>query len=196
MIFPEIIDVMKSKGYTVYDNPAGFDLNIVGVRSAGQSANKFDDTAIVFYKQHDEWIYNFFNITTDPGLYWLLNPMTDLGTAILKEGQYKGAWKLGLHRGKYQALVQRKPVTVIRDYNKDGKIDYDSGVEETGLFGINIHRSSAFGESIQVDKWSAGCQVFSDIFQYNMFISLCKVGRTNFGNSFTYTLLHERDFNE
>ena len=59
MIFPEIIDVMKAKGYTVYDNPVGFDLNIVGVRSATQESNKFDDTLIVFYKQHGNWIYNF-----------------------------------------------------------------------------------------------------------------------------------------
>lgn len=194
MIFPEIIDVMEAKGYDVYRNPVGFDLNIVGVRSAGQSANKFDDTAIVFYQQHDEWIYNFFKITTDPGLYWLNNPLSELGTAILKEGQYKGAWKLGLHRGKYQALVQRKPVTVIRDFDRDGELDYDSGVEETGLFGINLHRANAKRESIQIDKWSAGCQVFCDPFQYEHFINLCKEGRKNFGNSFTYTLLHETDF--
>ena len=194
MIFPEIIDVMKAKGYTVYDNPAGFDLNIVGVRTAGQSANKFDDTAIVFYRQHDDWIYNFFKCTVDPGKFYLKNPLSDLGTAILKPGQYSGAWKLGLHRRKYQALVQQKPVTVIRDYNKDDILDFNSGIEETGLFGINIHRSNAIRESVQIDKWSAGCTVFSCPHQYQFFMNLCKEGRKNFGNSFTYTLLNQADF--
>lgn len=193
MIFPEIIAVMEAKGYIIYDNPAGFDLNIVGVRST-QTSNKFDDTLIVFYRQNDDWIYNFFKITTDPGLYWLNHPLSELGTAILKPGQYTGMWKIGLHRGKYQALVQKSQCTVIRDDNQDNLLDFDSSVEETGLFGINCHRSSTYGESIQVDKWSAGCQVFADIFQYRFFLELCKEGRKNFGNSFTYTLLTELDF--
>lgn len=186
--------VMENKGYKVFTTDAGFDLNIVGIRTKELQANRFDDFMTVFYRMHGEWIFNAFKCTTDPGAYWLENPMSEMGTAILKEGQYRRGYRLGKHRGKYTALVQNNPVTVIRDANRDRVLDLTSGREETGSFGINIHRASDRHESIQVDNWSAGCQVLCDPNQYEFFINLCKRGREAFGNSFTYTLLHERDF--
>ena len=189
-----ILRTMNRRGYRVYENESGFDLNIVGIRSAEVQANKFDDSITVFYRANGQWIFNLFQCTTDPGTYWLENPMSGLGTAILKEGQHRGAFKIGRHHGEYEALVQRTPLTVIRDANRDGVLDIDSGVEETGMFGINIHRASAVHQSIQVDKWSAGCQVFCDPYQFEFFMQLCRAGRDAFGNSFTYTLLNERDF--
>ena len=33
--------------------------------------------------------------------------------AILKEGQYRGSHKIGLHQGKYEALRQKKPLKVL-----------------------------------------------------------------------------------
>ena len=115
------------------------------------------------------------------------------GTAILKEGQYRSCWKIGKHQGKYTALVQRKPVTVIRDADRDAEYDYDSGVAEKGLFGINIHRSNSKRESTQVDKWSAGCQVFANPWEYDVFIKICEESADIFGNSFSYTLINEED---
>lgn len=190
----QTLAAMENKGYKVFTNESGFDLNIVGIRTKELQANRFDDLLTIFYRMHEEWVFNVFKCTTDPGAYWLNEPMSELGTAILKEGQYRGSHKLGKHRGRYLALVQQSPVTVIRDANRDTALDLDSGREETGIFGINIHRASSHNESIQVDKWSAGCQVLCDPNQYDFFISLCKKGREAFGNSFTYTLLHERDF--
>ncbi|MEI2737870.1 MAG: hypothetical protein V9F01_03695 [Chitinophagaceae bacterium] len=60
---------------------------------------------------------NHFRATTDPGNYWLKTFMNRNGTAILKPGQYKHSHRIGVHRGKYQALVQQNPVTVLRDDN-------------------------------------------------------------------------------
>ncbi len=190
----DTLAVMQKKGYKVFSNEAGFDLNIVGVRTKELKANRFDDFMTVFYRMHGEWIYNVFKCTTDPGAYWLDHPMSNLGTAILKEGQYSRAYRIGKHRGKYTALVQNSPLTVIRDANRDQVLDLDSGTEETGMFGVNIHRASARHGSVQVDKWSAGCQVFCDPNQYEFFLKLCRQGRDAFGNSFTYTLLNEKDF--
>jgi hypothetical protein len=189
-----VLSVIENKNYRIFSNEAGFDLNIVGIRTKELQANRFDDFITVFYKMHAEWIFNCFKATTDPGAYWLENPMSGMGTAILKEGQYRKAFRIGKHHGKYLALVQNSPLTVIRDANRDTRLDLDSGREETGMFGINIHRASGYHESIQVDKWSAGCQVFCDPNQFEFFMNLCKQGRDAFGNSFTYTLLHERDF--
>lgn len=189
----DVLRVMSAKNYRIYGNPAGFDLNLVGVRSRSMVPHRFDDWVTMFYRSHDRWVYAAFPATTDPGLYWLGNPMNSFGTAVLKEGQYRNAFQLGLHKG-YKALVQNADVTVIRDYNRDGVIDYASGREQVGRFSINLHRASRFNESINVDRWSAGCQVLCDPLQFNYLIAVCEKGAAAFGNTFTYTLLHERDF--
>lgn len=119
----------------------------------------------------------------------LTHPENNFGTAILKDGQYYHSHQLGLHKKKYQALVQASPVTVIRDFNRDSNLDYDSGREQTGTFGINIHRSNPNGESTFVNKWSAGCQVFARSTEYDEFMGLVKKAVAEWGNTFTYTLL-------
>src|SRR5256885_1739574 len=103
-----IINALQLKAYEVYSRP--YELNIVGIRSDSTVPNRFDDEVQVFYKNNlGQWIHYIFPATTDPGTYWLLSPMNPQGTAILMQGQYKGAYQIGLHRGKYYALVQRKP---------------------------------------------------------------------------------------
>ena len=67
-----------------------------------------------------------------------------------------------------------------------------NGKEETGLFGINIHRASQTGTTTYVDKYSAGCQVFSNADDFNVFMQLCDRHRQYYGNDFTYTLIDER----
>jgi hypothetical protein len=115
--------------------------------------------------------------------------MNPQGTAILKPGQYVGSHGLGMHRGKYLALVQIRPVTVIRDFNRDGKTDYTGGREETGIFGINIHRAMSAGTTKTIDKYSAGCQVFANADDFSVFLQLAERHKNLYGNSFTYTLL-------
>jgi hypothetical protein len=189
-----VLDVMSRTGHRIFHNDAqAFDLNLVGIRTRSLVPSRFDDWLTVFYRSHGRWIFNAFPATTDPGLFWLGTPQNPLGTAILKEGQYRGLYELGLHKG-YRALVQKAPATVIRDFDQDDRLDFGSGREETGVFGINLHRASRFSESLNVDRWSAGCQVLCDPLQFNYLMEVCEKGRAAFGNSFTYTLLHERDF--
>jgi hypothetical protein len=173
------------------DTQKDYNLNIVGVRSRTARVNYFDDTLTVFYNIGQDWDYVEYAITTRPGLYYLENPMNPLGCAILKAGQYRGLWKVGMHYDQH-ALVQDKPCTVIRDNNKNGT--WDNGTEETGMFAINCHRKQARGLSTTVDQASAGCQVFADaeIFDYE-FMPLCNKSSVIWGNSFTYTLLDEND---
>ena len=187
-----LISTLKSKGYLIYDKP--YQLNIVGVRNETTVPNKFDDTIYVFWKNdQNKWEGKEYNATTDPGTYFLYNPLSKLGTAILKEGQWVDAYIIGLHRGIYDALVQRKPVTVIRDYDRNAVLDFENGREETGLFGINIHKAGK--DSKDVDKWSAGCQVFQKSDDFNQFMDLARKHRELYGNKFTYTLIDERAYN-
>ncbi len=191
MFLSKIKGILRSKGYELYTKPN--QLNIVGIRSTSTIPNRFDDEIHVFYKVAPlKWHYHVYKVTTDPGTFWLRNPMQPQGTAILAQGQYKGAYRIGLHQGKYKALVQVKPITVIRDYDRDAKLDFRNGIKSKGLFGINIHRASLNGITKQVDKYSAGCQVFANINEFKEFLSLCEKHLTLYGNSFTYTLIDFR----
>lgn len=183
-----IINALKDKGYVIYDQP--YQLNIIGVRNEQSQPNKFDDQLYVFYKDAGwNWELKEFPITTDTGTYWLENPMSSLGSAMLKEGQYIDAYKQGLHKGQYTALVQQKPVTTYRDYDRNAVFDIGQR-ETTGLYGINIHKAGA--DSQDVNKWSAGCQVFQKSEDFQEFMQLTDKHKASFGNNFTYTLLDER----
>jgi hypothetical protein len=182
---------LQKKGYRIFLRP--FELNIVGVRADSVKPNAFDDIIYVFFNNNEgKLIEHKFPATTDPGTYWLQNPMNPQGTAILKEGQYINTYGLGLHRGKYMALVQKRPVTVMRDYDRNAVLDFMNGKEDKGLFGINIHRASESGTTKIVDHFSAGCQVFASATDFILFMSLCERHKSFYGNDFTYTLIDER----
>jgi hypothetical protein len=170
-------DTFAIKGYQ-WEN-----FHLIGVRSKDYVPNTFCDN---IYLIDGDKAYSF-HATTRPGRHWLLNLLNPKGTAVLKEGQYKNSWRLGLHQGKYTALVQAAPVTVFRDANKDEKADA-VGVVDTGIFGINIHRANQNMISKIVDKWSAGCQVIQDPTDFNFLIKKC---RDSGKGVFTYTLLNE-----
>ena len=185
--FRNILRYMKSQDYVVYTEP--YKLNIVGVRNAQSQPNKFDDDIFVFYKnEFGIWQVHKYPATTDIGTYYLLNPYSSLGSAMLKEGQYVDTYKRGIHR-TYLALVQARPVTVYRDYDRNATFDFTQD-QMTGLFGINIHKAGE--ESIDVNTWSAGCQVFQKRDDFNEFMGMTEVHDSKYGNSFTYTLIDER----
>ena len=189
----KIIRAMKRKGYKVFSS-GRWNLNIVGVRSAISVPNSFDDRLYVFFRDHsDEWQQLCFQITCDPGHYHLQNPSRVAGTAVLKEGQYRGAYAIDKHRGRYDALCQRLgKVSVYRDADRDAVVEMDPDSVEEGFWGINIHKSGKIS-STQVDRWSAGCQVFSHSHEFDVFMSLCRLSEKMYGNSFTYTLLNEQE---
>lgn len=191
MILQKIKAIIKHKKFILYTRP--YELNIVGLRSKSTIPNRFDDEIHVFYKVSAlNWHYHIFKATTDAGTFWLRQPMQPQGTAILAEGQYENCYQLGMHRGKYLALVQRKSVTIIRDYNRDAVLDFKNGKKVKGLFGINIHRANKVGKTKSVDKNSAGCQVFENASDFNLFIKLCQKHKSLYGNQFTYSLIDFR----
>ncbi len=135
----------------------------------------------------------YWTITTDPGTYWLNNPMNSLGTAVLKPMQFIDCWSIGLHQGKkdHSALVQTGKITVYRDNDKDSTAE--EAKEDNGLFGINIHRSNVSGKTMVISRWSAGCQVFQVKKDHDQLMSICNLYKAKVNNKFTYTLLKEVD---
>ncbi|MCE3283122.1 MAG: hypothetical protein K0Q66_1859 [Chitinophagaceae bacterium] len=187
-----ILNAMNRKGYVVYEKP--YQLNIVGVRANNPTPNSFDDSINVFYRDNTgTWQFKSNPATTDPGLHYLKTPMNPAGTAIVLPGQYINSHKIGLHRGEYTALVQQNNVKVIRDTNKDSRLDFGNTNVVNGVYGINIHRATSNGTSKVVDRYSAGCQVFSSSADFAAFIAQCEKHRGLHGNNFTYTLLEEGD---
>ena len=207
-----LLDIAKAKKYVILENPKKpFLLNIWNIRSTNSNPTEYDDFGIVFRKAHKPnnptidtpnyirryqsgWVLDIFDITTNPGLPYLLQPMNPKGAAIVVPGQYLSVFKKGLHHGEYPALVQCAPITVVRDNNKNSKLDYD-GEKESGMFGINYHRGSKFTLSKIIGKNSAGCQVhmntkyFEEIFMWLIDESI-KNGYEYFG----LTLIEQIDY--
>ena len=188
-----IINVMQGKGYRVFENRKGHDLNLVGIRTSSVDANTFNDWVTAFYIFNDDWNFFAFPATTDPGTFYRKEPLNVKGTAVMKPGQYRGAYKIGKHK-QYKALEQKKPMTVYRDANRDGRLDTAGMEEDTGNYKTNIHRSNAHRPSVVVGKWSAGCQVLQAPDHFAFLLMLCERSKSKFGNSFTYSLLEEGDF--
>lgn len=189
----KLLKTYKKMNYTLFVN-GDYNLNIFGIRTNEYESNKFNDIIGVLYKKNGEWILNTYKATVDPGLYYRKNPLNYKGTAILKEGFHKSAFKIGYHQGKYKALVQNKPLPLYRDNNKDDKLDHMKIYEETA--GINIHRATNTKNmtSILVDKWSAGCQVIASYNDFDDFMKLIDLSSKKYGKTFSYTLFNEKDF--
>ena len=184
--------IFARKGYAFFTK-GEYNLNIIGVRHKGAKVtNHFDDCLVVIYNTPNEQnVKRVFVCTTLPGKKAMEHPTAIKGTAILKEGQYRGAYQIGYHKGKYKALCQKKPLIVYRDNNKDQVYDLSPISIDRGIFGINIHKAG--DNSTLVDGWSYGCTVFSKSIDFNAFMRLVEKSANIYGNSFTYTLINEED---
>lgn len=195
---PPVLARMKQLGHAVFESGA-YNLNLFGIRSPDPTSNSFDDLLGCAYRETSDgpWRVDYWRATTDPGVYYREHPMRVEGTAILVPGQYRGAYELGLHRGKYEALVQTgAPVKVWRDSNCDDVLDW-SGDEHSGWYGINLHasaqNSAGTASSSRVDKWSAGCQVHGTQrgFDAMMRLAHAQIDAHPTWTRFTYTLLEQ-----
>lgn len=185
-----IYEQLKKNKYIIYRRP--YELNIVGIRSAVNKPNKYDDVFFIFYYNDKGQMINFiYPCTTDPGTYWLNKPMNRLGTAAIKAGQYINSHAIGIHRG-YTALTQIGKLKIFRDLDRNNTFDFITAKEydSTGD-GINIHRAST-GDNENVDRWSAGCQVFKNATDFKNFMIMAQKHKRLYGNKFTYTLIDER----
>lgn len=125
---------------------------------------------------NDRGIYDDAIITISPDYFATFNANTDpsrvrkgygtaegtKGMAVLKTGVW--LYKKGAHKGQYAAFIQADKVTVVRDGNPP--------YEDTGWFGINIHKGGYNTTS------SEGCQTvhpdqYRD-FQRNAYIQMDK----------------------
>lgn len=196
-MLPPLLQAIERLGYAVFTR-GDYNLNIIGIRKSNGTPDAFDDLMCVVYREEGSWVMRCWPITTDPGLYYMMDKDKQLnpaGTAILVPGQYRSTWGIGPHgRTKYLALTQQYgTVKVYRDNDHDAEHDYDVAVEE-GWFGINIHASDMSpysGDKIteKVGAWSGGCQVFQKERDFRAFMKLAEASAELYGPKFTYTLI-------
>ena len=194
----QIEKAVKSKGYVWFNgsNVKGYDVNIVGVRNNSPSAykkvtNVFDDFITLTFKDENGVVqYYCWSATTDPGKKGVQQFHNRKGVARLIPGQYRGVWAIDKHQGKYEALCQRNgDVDVWRDGNKD--LIFDEILKDSGMFGINIHKAGQ--DSVWVENWSEGCQVFKRVKDFDEFMKICRKASKIWGNKFSYTLIESND---
>ena len=194
----QIKAVIAKKGYVFFDSKVPFNLNFIGVRKTINSVvDTFeDDLYMAYYDQNLNFLVKRYNFTTKPGLCILQHPINADGAFILVPGQYRHAFKLGLHHGTYECLVQAIALPGYRDNNKDGKFDYDPATIVPGSVndGIHCHHGSVFHTDYPVGPYSAGCQVVEIFNEYqNEVLPTWKESLT-LSDALTYTLLEDKDF--
>lgn len=186
-----LIAAYERNGYKLFTGD--YNVNLFAIRSSDMTANTFDDMVGLLYQVDGEWVLKKYGATTDPGLYYRENPMNIKGTGILAPGQHPSAFRIGLHQGKYKALVQNTPLPLYRDANRNDVLEY-IGEPVREMAGVNLHRANAKVTSKQVDRWSAACSVLADPNDFNELLSLCEKSKSLYGDGFTYTLFTEEEF--
>lgn len=190
----DYINAVKDGGGLVWDT-LGF-LNLIGIRDLS-NVNKFNDKLIWFWHESDGSIEvreTLKGFTTDPGLKNLKAPVNSKGCAILAPGWHRKIWVKGKHKGQYSALVQYADCKVFRDNTKDGEFDFNPAKLDVGKFGINLHRANAKMTSIQVDGWSAGCQVVADPREFASLMERVDAANKAGQAYFSYFLMNKQDW--
>lgn len=178
----------RAKGFTKI--PSSY--HIIGISSADDAPNKFDDT---FHLMYGEELVLSTSGTTNPGTPVLQGGFMKYnkdGAAVVESDRiYYNLWKYGLHKGKVPALKQLGAAIVVwRDGDKDGKSE-EQGKRSSGYYGINFHPdqyniNATDKNSSNINGWSAGCQVCNNMADYRKIIKLVKKQKY-----ITYTLLNE-----
>lgn len=205
--FDKIKQVCEAKNYWFPKQSSNYDMFVFGVRSfnLNQTSDSFNDVLGIAYYVGTKSVLILCSGTTDPGKSELTNPSfiaaQQEGTAIVKEGQYRRAYKYGYHgigNWRHKALIQVAPITIYRDRNGDTTLDIGKEVKTTtGLYGINIHGSTLWDntELKEIGRYSAGCQVFNKANEYKQFMQTCEYQiKAGLGDTFSYTLFNEHDF--
>lgn len=185
-----VLDAFKSKGYPLHTDGR---IQFYGIRHQDRLADTFNDVLGMIRFVNGKHIIEECVATVDPGVSMRVAPMNGSGAAIVKAGFYKGLWMRGLHKGKRQAFVQRSPITVYRDNDKDAELDL-TGKTQTGVFGINLHDAYSVNVATRVGSWSAGCQVLQKSSDLSRWVALADSQIKRGGvKTFDYALFDAKD---
>ena len=190
-IAEKLEEVFEKKKYKFFTSPLS--VNIFAIRCE-TGTDEFDDIiGIAYYDSFGDFSLHTFKGTTEPGRFYLNNPLREEGCAIMVENQYLGVYEVGPHgRTGYEACRQAKNIKVYRDNNGNNQHDLDPSTIQEGIFYTNIHHG---WDAAKVGKNSAGCIVIQSKQQFtNIFMPLVKQSAKLCGKRFSFTLLNKKDF--
>lgn len=200
-------DVVKEafakKGYPFNDE----ELIISGIRMKNDLPDCFNDYLLCTWKDENGNPQFFGGMaTTDPGVYYLNNPINTKGTGILVPGFYKHVWTVGIHK-TYRALVQCGNFMVWRDNDRDkyrpkivNGIAYDSTGKELKPMlagpecGINCHMTIEGVILTTVGKFSALCQVWQNSALFKKMMKVVDWLYKSKQKKYSFALFLEEDF--
>ena len=117
--------------------------------------NQFNDSRFLVEVNPTPRLIGAWEASIEPGNHYTKQPMNSDGAAHIQVPGYYKAWRIGKHFGREIALVQVAPVNIIRDFNRNGKVDKEDK-KEYSTIGANQHSGS---DQKFVDNASAGCPV-------------------------------------
>lgn len=178
-----IVEYMARKGYSLARGRS--EVNIVYIEGADAdgrpNADRLDGwndrRIVVVFEGGKPVIVHNAEATTEPGLAATNSAGAARrgGVARVQFGQF-AVWQVGYHNERrngrlHPALVQRRPLKVHRDANRDGKrtgdaLDFASG--------INQHSTRPNVLPARVDNWSEGCLVGRSWIEHEQFMALVK----------------------
>ena len=199
--YEQVASRIRRLGFEVFDSKP-YDLTLFGIRARRRTQgivdgeHDWDDLiGVLFRDDVGEPVIIAAEATTDPGSHYLQDPLNDAGTAILlADFQHRQIWKLGQHRGQYEALVNRvNPVAYVRDDDRDSVLDVDTlEAVQYGVIGANMHRASSKGLARQIGRYSAGCQVIRAPWDYERMMAIVRLQPIwRRGSTYSYCLLNE-----
>jgi len=196
--YEDVRRLYASKSYVFRENKMA--LNIGAMRAKNSKSDTFDDLGWCAYiDENNTPQIQFFWCTTDPGKYWLQNPMKEEGCAIMVPNQYKEVLGVGKHNGKYECFKQLGPMSYVRDNNKDTILDFslyrDPEKRKKALFwaiiNSNVHRASEFHNVPIIGRYSASCQVVQNPQTFKKLIELRDKSFSAGFSRWDYTLFEE-----
>jgi hypothetical protein len=202
-MYQSLKQTLEKLGHNFYDS-GNYNLNFIWVRNDLHATNHFTDDLHIAYRENGQEMVLSVKATTKPGLRGsLLNPVTVegiTGTAVIKEGQYHGAWQF---RDTFDAFShypffqQIKDIDYYRDGDKDKEID-EVNEQDNKIFGTNWHRMSNVGdkrkiENFEINNWSLGC-LGCPIVEWDKVIELTrKAIKSGQNTTFTGTIILAKD---
>lgn len=207
-IIENLKKICQKKGYAFFEN-GDYNLNIIAVRENDNFENEFSDTLYVAYKVKGVWELYTSVWTTLAGTLGFggeKNPLTGQftgtgvdGVAVILEGQYRGAFRFenNLSWLNFPYLRQVKPLKYLRDNDKNGLITRNGKVYEAN-YQTHLHRMTNDNVTRNqvntiTEAWSQGCNG-SPHPNFKELINLVTLSSQIYGNIFTYTMLHRKDF--
>ncbi|MEA5574774.1 hypothetical protein [Calothrix sp. UHCC 0171] len=155
-----LVDYAKKQNWEIRTGQGKYNIFYVqGMSPSGirndNTPNQFNDSRFLVEVNPTPKLVGAWEASIEPGTHYAKKPMNPKGTAQIQvPGQYK-AWRVGKHKNRELALVQVAPVDIIRDTNRNGKIDALDEKEHSQI-GANQHSAS---DQKFVDDASAGCPV-------------------------------------